>query len=432
MTLTPQREAAPFTPSLCILCGDAAMQDTILNIILFIPFGLGMRLAAWSRRRAILVAICTTITVELLQMHIIPGRDSSLGDVLTNTTGGILGVWLADTWRLWVFPTGARARRLMWGGAVAWAAILAATVWGLRRALPSTTMWGQWQPELLYMDRFPGRILHADAGGYAFPPGASGADSTFRRRLRSDSVLVDATVIPGAPTNRMAPILGLYDWQKTQIFLLGQHGRALSFSMRTNAGRAMVSNPLIALDDVFPAHAPAGGDATVAADTLHVSGGVLDGALVLRAMDAIHGLRERRVPLSPGLGWSFFMPWGYAYGPETPFFSWLWVAGLLLPAVYWGARSRRRGELIAAVALAAGAGLLAAPRVLHGTAAWWPEWLGVTAALALGVGVAAASSGARGMQPAGRGPAEPRDAAQWPETSLGEQDDVIANRQGPA
>src|SRR6185437_1847814 len=105
MTLTPQSAPPEFAPSLCILCGDMAVQDIILNVILFVPFGAGIRLAGVRRRRAIVMVFCLTAAIELLQMHVIHGRDSSLGDVITNTLGGALGLVLADSWRVWVFPT---------------------------------------------------------------------------------------------------------------------------------------------------------------------------------------------------------------------------------------------------------------------------------------------------------------------------------------
>ena len=55
MTLVPHpeltRESAA-TPLSCLLCGDYGVVDVFLNILLFIPFGLGLRLignAATSR-----------------------------------------------------------------------------------------------------------------------------------------------------------------------------------------------------------------------------------------------------------------------------------------------------------------------------------------------------------------------------------------------
>src|SRR6185437_8188349 len=92
MTLTPQPGPPAFAPSLCVLCGEMAVQDIILNVILFVPFGMGMRLAGVRRHRVIAISFCLTVVIELLQMHIIAGRDSSLGDVITNTLGGVLGV----------------------------------------------------------------------------------------------------------------------------------------------------------------------------------------------------------------------------------------------------------------------------------------------------------------------------------------------------
>ncbi|HKT07195.1 MAG TPA: VanZ family protein [Gemmatimonadaceae bacterium] len=393
MTLTPQAGPPAFAPSLCILCGELAVQDIILNVILFVPFGAGLRLAGVRRTRVIALAFCLTAAIELLQMHIIPGRDSSLGDVITNTLGGAIGVALADSWRVWLEPTAQQARRQLWGGVVVWITIFAATVWALHRALPESTVWGQWDPAILHFDRFSGTIVKSDAAGFAFPPGARGSDRVFRRRLVSDSVLVSAQVVPGAPTERTAPILSVYDLERTQIFLLAQRQRALVFSIRMNTARAMVRDPIIGLDDVFPMAA----NARAQNDTLRVAGGVIGNALVIRATDdAHHTTRERRVTLGPGLGWSFFLPWPYAFGSETDALSAVWIGGLLLPLAYWARRARRPLEASAALGVAVLGGLVIAPLVFHGALAGWVEWAGVafglTLGAALGGGVTAPSA----------------------------------------
>lgn len=380
MTLTPQPGPPAFAPSLCVLCGEMAVQDIILNVILFVPFGMGMRLAGVRRHRAIATAFCLTATIELLQMHIIAGRDSSLGDVITNTLGSAFGVAMMDSWRAWVFPTLSQARRQLWGGVIVWVAILGATVWALHRSLPDTTLWGQWAPEILHFDAFPGTIISADAAGFAFPPGARGSDPLFRQRLVSDSVLVSAVVVPGSPTDRTAPIVSTYDSERAQVFLLAQRQRSLAFSIRMNAARAMVRDPIIGLANEFPADG-----ALVDHDTLRVTGGVVHRALVIRARDdARHIARERRVPLGPALGWSFFLPWPYAFGSETSALSALWLGGLFLPLAYWGRRVRRRREAAAALGIALVAGLVAAPVLMGGAFVGWAEWLGVIAGGAVG------------------------------------------------
>jgi len=384
MTLTPQSGPPAFAPSLCILCGEMAVQDIILNVILFVPFGVGLRLAGVRRARVIATAFCLTTAIELLQMHVIPGRDASLGDVITNTLGGVVGITLADSWHIWLLPTAQQARRLLCGGIVVWVAILAATVWALHRSLPDSTLWGQWDPAILHFDRFSGTVVKSDAAGFAFPPGARGSDPVFRRRLVSDSVLVSATVLPGTPTERTAPILSVYDPERTQIFLLAQRQRALVFSIRMNAARAMVRNPIIGLDDVFPASA----NARIANDTLHVAGGISGNALVIRATDdARRVTRERRIALGPALAWTFFLPWPYAFGGETALLSALWIGGLFLPLGYWARRARRPLESSAALGIAAIAGLLIAPLVLGGAFAGWVEWAGVAVGLTLGASI---------------------------------------------
>lgn len=397
MTMTPQAGPPAFAPSLCILCGEMAVQDIILNVILFVPFGIGLRLAGVRRYRVIAISLCLTAAVELLQMHIIAGRDASLGDVITNTLGGALGVALVDSWRMWILPTPKQARRQLWGGAVVWIAILATTVWALHRSLPDTTLWGQWDPEILHFDRFTGTIVKADAAGFVVPPGARGSDPVFRKRLVSDSVLVRASVVPAAPTKRTAPIVSVYDPQKAQIFLLAQRQRALVFSIRMNAARAMIRDPIIGLDDVFPT----AGAARAAKDTLRVAGGIVDGALVIRASDSVRGTaRERRITLGPALGWTFFLPWAYAFGSETAALSALWLGGLFFPLAYWGRRVRRPAESGAALGVALVVGLVIVPLVMGGAFVGWVEWLGIAAAGAAALAVPNGGSHDRHTDPA--------------------------------
>ena len=396
MTLTPQAGPPAFAPSLCVLCGEMAVQDIILNVILFVPFGAGLRMAGVRRARVIAIAFCLTTAIELLQMHLIPGRDSSLGDVITNTLGGAVGVALADSWQTWLLPSARQARRLLFGGVIVWVTILAATVWALHRSLPDSTLWGQWDPAILHFDRFSGTIVKSDAAGFAFPPGARGSDPVFRRRLVSDSVLVSAAVLPGAPSERTAPILSVYDPERRQIFLLAQRQRALVFSIRMNAARAMVRDPIVGLDDVFPASA----DARTANDTLHVAGGIIGDALVIRATDDAHRVaRERRIALGPGLGWTFFLPWPYAFGDETAALSALWIGGLFLPLAYWARRARRPVEMSAALGIAAIAGLVGAPLVGGGAFVGWMEWAGVAVGLTLGASIGGWRASQAGLEP---------------------------------
>lgn len=65
-----------------------------LNVVLFIPIGfaLSRRLGVAS---AIWLTLAASICIELVQLIPALGREPSLGDVVTNTLGGMIGAALA-------------------------------------------------------------------------------------------------------------------------------------------------------------------------------------------------------------------------------------------------------------------------------------------------------------------------------------------------
>ncbi|HEY8794226.1 MAG TPA: VanZ family protein [Gemmatimonadaceae bacterium] len=375
LTLTPQYSVSKTPPSLCLLCGEQAILDAVLNVILFVPLGIGLRLAGMSRRRAFAIGLVTTITVESLQL-VIPGRDTSLGDIFTNSFGGLLGILCADVWRVVVLPSRRAATRLAIGWTVLWLLMLTTSGELTHISLPGTTAWGVWAPELLHQDYFPGKVLSATAGGLPAPNAISGQSEDVRRRLNSDSVVVQATVVGAAMTMQRSSIASIYDYRRQQIFMLGQRKGNLTFSLRMRTADAKIATPTIRLDSVFPRHRPA------KLDTMVVAGGLIHHRLWISAVH--HGVRrERTLPIDVGLGWSYFLPFDYEYGAEAPWLTALWLAGLSAPAMYWAARVGRRASVAVATALAAA--LLAAPLATGAHPTPWWEWL----ALAVGIIVGA-------------------------------------------
>src|SRR5436309_3181847 len=110
----------------CIACGAHATSDVLLNILLFAPLGAALALQPRSVTRCALTAALLSAAIELTQLYI-PGRDSSLGDVLANTLGGTLGALLTRIAVLWLLPAPARAARLSRTAAFAAAAVCRAT-----------------------------------------------------------------------------------------------------------------------------------------------------------------------------------------------------------------------------------------------------------------------------------------------------------------
>lgn len=383
LTLSPQHAATKQPPSLCLLCGDTSVLDAILNVLLFIPFGMGLRLTGMSRRRAFTIGLVTTITVEVLQLWI-PGRDTSLGDVFTNSFGGFIGIITADIWRVVILPSRRAATRLAWGWTVFWVLVLIASAELAHISLPNTTAWGTWKPELLHHDYFSGKVLSATAGGLPTPYAISATSADVRRRLSSDSVIVEATIVGGIMSGPVAAIATVYDYKRSQIFLLGERKGNLIFSLRMRTADARVATPDIRLDSVFPRHR------STTPDTMVVAGGLIHHRLWISARK--RGItRERTQPIDAGLGWSYLLPFDYEYGPEALWLTVLWLAGLSAPAMYWATRAGRTALATVGASLAASLLLVPLATGVHSTT-WW-EW--VALALGTGIGMLLAHDGAR-------------------------------------
>ena len=160
-TLVPQPIAIRAVPSprLCFACEELASIDILLNILLFIPFGIGLRLSGCSRKSGVATAAVLSGVTELLQVSVVTGRDSSARDLLTNTLGALLGVMLADGWKRLAFPSDADARRLLSLSAACWLLLSVGEAALLGRAFPPTIWYGQWAPDGVFPATFSGRVL---------------------------------------------------------------------------------------------------------------------------------------------------------------------------------------------------------------------------------------------------------------------------------
>ena len=79
------------------------------NIALFVPLGMLIALLFGPRRwwRAPVICFVATVIIELGQGALLPQRVASIGDVIANTVGGILGTLVAVA----IIATAARNRR---------------------------------------------------------------------------------------------------------------------------------------------------------------------------------------------------------------------------------------------------------------------------------------------------------------------------------
>src|SRR5207253_6576177 len=116
--------------------GDAPLAELIQTLILLIPLGIGLALAFPHSRRergsggearaalaAVEVGALLSFGIEFAQQYI-PGRDPSVGDIVSNTISTALGVLLVVAAPIWLW---APPRRSAWQARLASA--LAVLVW---------------------------------------------------------------------------------------------------------------------------------------------------------------------------------------------------------------------------------------------------------------------------------------------------------------
>lgn len=375
MTLMPDPNGAgeaAATPLYCVVCGSLGGVDVLLNVSLFVPLGVGLGLAGFSWRRALVLAGILSFGIELLQMKVIPGRDASLGDLLMNSAGGLIGALAGTYWRRIVAPPPHEARRLALAFAMALLCIWMVTAWSFTPRLPVSAPWyGQWAPDLGNYESFPGRVLQLSAGGEPLLPGKAINQARIKDALAANPSMAFRAVLGPRPS-RLAPVGAIYDEWQRQVILLGQDRNDLAFRMSLKGSGLRLRVPTVLLADGM-----AGSDG----DTVEASGALRDGTFELSSR--IDGaMRIRHLPLSPSWGWSLIMPWDSVLGQATGTLTALWILGLIALVSYYGALGGRAGLAVApATALLL---LAAVPYSAGFPAVHWSEWAAGVAGILLG------------------------------------------------
>ncbi|TFG42502.1 MAG: VanZ family protein [Gemmatimonadales bacterium] len=352
------------TPIGCLVCGDLGGVDVFLNILLFLPLGIGLGLAGFSWRRAILLAGLLSFGIELLQMKVVAGRDASLSDLITNTTGGGLGAILGVYWRRLVYPPPVPARLLALFCAVSLTGIWAGTAWAFGPTWPVGAPWyGQWAPDLGGSFKpFLGRVLAVEAGGEPLLPGRAIDEERLEDAVAANPSMAFRAVLGPQPT-RLAPVGAIYDdWQR-QVVLLGQERQDLTFHVRMRATLLRLWNPMVNLRDGMDGQP---GDTVEAAGMLRAG--------VYELSSRIGGrVRTRTLPLSASWGWSLVTPWDSVLGEEVHSLTALWIIGLVALLAYWSVLAG--GATLAIVPATAAVLFAAVPYAAGFPPAHWSEWV---------------------------------------------------------
>lgn len=376
LTLRPRPELAPLsaaTPVWCVVCGAHGVVDVVLNVLLFIPLGLGLGMAGIRPRAAILIAALTTLTVELLQLGIVAGRDASLSDLVTNTLGAAIGIVLARRWRDVVLPTPGIGAGLT----AVWAAlvlvVIAGTGLAVAPSMPDPPYWGQWTPELGGLLQHEGRVESAQVEDIATPGRRVPASAALADSLADGEIGALVTAVLAGPPRRTAPIFRMVDGFGRQALLIAQDGRDLIVETGTRSERLRLRGITVRLEDAMPAgervRIAVRSDPREYAVSVHLMRGPP---------------RELSVSRSVAWGWALLLPFLNRIDGRHILIDAAWLAALMLPLGWWteSLRSRLSGLAIGVAVLV---GALGGGSTLFGLAApAWTAWAGGTGGLIAG------------------------------------------------
>lgn len=351
-TLMPEPPAKTGS-HLCLACGSLGIVNAVLNVFLFVPLGVGLALYGIDWKRAIVFACALSTSIEITQFLAIPGRYSTVGDVITNTLGGALGFALGRYAENLLRPTPRIASRLLVGWSLIWLTVQLVSSYGFAISMPTSQYYGQIARRLGSYDVFRGRVLSASVGALSIP-NTSLADSRSVRDALLGGAEVATAVTPASPTDGVAPIVRVADNKGREITVLAQRGTEAIFGVHTGASVLKLRAPLFALDAVFPTQQVVPPDT---ASTVFVRGRYLPRGVQLEAeTSGTHHVAQ--VPITASLGWTFWLPfeWLITGTRVESILSFLWLFGLAIPLGYWSLAADslpRRSRQIPSVSIAA-------------------------------------------------------------------------------
>lgn len=362
----PQAASSAATPLFCIVCGEVGGADVFLNLLLFTPMAVGLRLLDWPRRRVVAVAALLSLTVEYLQFAVVAGRDPSLSDLLANTTGATVAAALTPHLLRLAAPGPALARQLSLGAAALFLGVLSVSALGLQPGvLPGRLQSGctSYSPGI---GNWTGTLSSVVVSGDTLPCDRNLADSTaIRAALVAGETTLSIDALSGRPAGGRA-LVHAVRVPRASLLTLVQEGNAALFSVPTLSQRLRLFPSTLLLHGAFPSEAGV---------PLELHAGQ-QGRRIWISSSYSGQRRSVEVTLSPSFGWSTLTWWRLQPGPRLRLVTAIWLGALILPAAYWAGFIRHPawGSGGVAAALAAGLGVL--PAIFGYPPVHWSEWMG--------------------------------------------------------
>ncbi len=350
-------------------------MDVLLNLLLLVPFALGLRLAGVPALQVVLFSALFSGTVESFQFALIPGRDASLSDLLTNSISGALGAALGGRLGTLLCPAPQIAGRLTIAACIVWLSTLSATAWLLTPWVPALPLHGSWAGSLLSHPAFSGIVVGATFAGRPLSDGLLLEPSHLRAMVNEGTIDLAVRARSGGPTERWAPIVSLYA-RSGVVLGLHQIGHGLVFEYPARSAQLRLRHPAVVVEDALPDQI---------GTAMHLAAGARERTLWVQASWPGRW-RRYETTLRPTLGWSLLLPFEYAYDRGSDLLTALWIVGLTFPIGYWSRAAARAGIAwwlaVPVVAVVLGSG--GVPLVTgYPPAPGW-EWLSAACGVAAG------------------------------------------------
>lgn len=324
LTLVPVDDPSAPELSACLVCGTHWLADLLSNIPFFVPLGLALAWGGMAFVPTVVTGLALSVGIEGAQLFI-PGRFSSVADILANSLGTGFGHLLFRGTPVLLLLRG-RPRKVAAALTMALGslALLAPAILH-RPALSGDPYYPQWAPRLKHLEPWEGIVQGVVADDLPLPHAGVEVTPALRRKLQQGTVLrVDGTGAP--PPSRLSAVFAIHDHAQREVALVGQRGHDLVWRLRRNASRMALQPPSIVWTGVLE-----GTEGNPIRLGIHTS---QDG----RACLVVNEQERCGLEPSTGRGWALLIPGEFFPPSWPPLMDLVWLAGLaFVPGLWAGA-----------------------------------------------------------------------------------------------
>lgn len=235
VSLMPRPDAGPPRGPV-VFYGISPAAGAVLNVWFYLPVGAVLCALTVGFRRALAAGACLSLLMEASQLFI-PGRVSSLTDLVTNTVGVAVGYAAVRSWRTVLNPSRVLRDRLGLLAGLAFAGWALTTGYLMVPEFPRGNYVAQWLPDLDQYDQpYDGSITLAEVGSYPAPRGPIEDDSVLRTALiQGGPIRIAGTA--AAPPASLSPLFALVRRYRQPLVVVGVDGTDVTLSLRRRASR---------------------------------------------------------------------------------------------------------------------------------------------------------------------------------------------------